>query len=387
MHEGLAALFAYRIAQLGPISFTLAANDYGLELLSGDPAPIEEAIEAGLFSTGASAPRYSGQPQRGRAGAAAVPRDRAGRGAHLPGISRREQVGEAGAGLERIAVRRLRPVRPGQPAAVPGPSRGAGAPARAEPSGHARWTGSGPGACRWSTWSGRRRSRSRCSSTAHASRSRSEKLADRIRRMAAPLREGRRRPAIRARAAPGLSERRMTDVQVRLAGEDVLLLPERALFWPRAATLVAADFHWGKGADLPRGRNPDSGRGHRRRPDPARRRAAPNLRAAPGHSRRSVSCARRPDRRPDVRGAAPLAGAAPGARDPARSGQPRPPCRRSARRSPNQQLERAGVRAAVHSAARAIGLGRRVHPRRPPAPRASCSPGPGWCASTSPASG
>ena len=51
VHEGLAALFAYRIAQLGPISFTLAANDYGLELLSADPAPIDEAIEAGLFST------------------------------------------------------------------------------------------------------------------------------------------------------------------------------------------------------------------------------------------------------------------------------------------------------------------------------------------------
>ena len=50
VHEGLAALFAYRLAQLGPISFTLAANDYGIELLSTDPAPIEEAIEAGLFS-------------------------------------------------------------------------------------------------------------------------------------------------------------------------------------------------------------------------------------------------------------------------------------------------------------------------------------------------
>ena len=50
VHEGLAALFAYRIAQLGPISFTLAANDYGLELLSADPAPIAEAIDAGLFS-------------------------------------------------------------------------------------------------------------------------------------------------------------------------------------------------------------------------------------------------------------------------------------------------------------------------------------------------
>jgi ATP-dependent helicase Lhr and Lhr-like helicase len=50
VHEGLAALFAYRIAQLGPISFTLAANDYGLELLSPEPPPIHEAIEAGLFS-------------------------------------------------------------------------------------------------------------------------------------------------------------------------------------------------------------------------------------------------------------------------------------------------------------------------------------------------
>ncbi|HUR94478.1 MAG TPA: ligase-associated DNA damage response endonuclease PdeM [Gemmatimonadales bacterium] len=40
----------------------------------------------------------------------------------------------------------------------------------------------------------------------------------------------------------------MTDARVRLAGEDVLLLPERALFWPRAGTLIAADFHWGKGA-------------------------------------------------------------------------------------------------------------------------------------------
>ncbi len=50
VHEGLAALFAYRIAQLGPISFTLAANDYGLELLSADRAPLDEAIEAGLLS-------------------------------------------------------------------------------------------------------------------------------------------------------------------------------------------------------------------------------------------------------------------------------------------------------------------------------------------------
>ena len=50
VHEGMAALFAYRLAQLGPITFTLAANDYGFELLSPDPARLEEALDAGLLS-------------------------------------------------------------------------------------------------------------------------------------------------------------------------------------------------------------------------------------------------------------------------------------------------------------------------------------------------
>ena len=51
VHEGLAALFAYRIAQLAPITFSFACNDYGFELLSPDPAPIEEALEAGLLGS------------------------------------------------------------------------------------------------------------------------------------------------------------------------------------------------------------------------------------------------------------------------------------------------------------------------------------------------
>jgi len=51
VHEGLAALFAYRIAQLSPITFSFACNDYGFELLSPEPAPIEEALEAGLLTT------------------------------------------------------------------------------------------------------------------------------------------------------------------------------------------------------------------------------------------------------------------------------------------------------------------------------------------------
>ncbi|MEO7521921.1 MAG: DNA ligase-associated DEXH box helicase, partial [Gemmatimonas sp.] len=51
VHEGVAALFAYRIAQIAPISFSYSCNDYGFELLSPEPAPVEEAIEAGLIST------------------------------------------------------------------------------------------------------------------------------------------------------------------------------------------------------------------------------------------------------------------------------------------------------------------------------------------------
>ena len=40
----------------------------------------------------------------------------------------------------------------------------------------------------------------------------------------------------------------MTDFLLHLAGEQVRLLPERALFWPSACVLVVADLHWGKAA-------------------------------------------------------------------------------------------------------------------------------------------
>jgi len=49
VHEGLSALFAYRIARVAPISFTFSSNDYGFELLSPDEAPLEEAIAQGLL--------------------------------------------------------------------------------------------------------------------------------------------------------------------------------------------------------------------------------------------------------------------------------------------------------------------------------------------------
>lgn len=50
VHEGLAALFAWRISRLRPITFSMAMNDYGVELLAPDPAPIEEALERELLS-------------------------------------------------------------------------------------------------------------------------------------------------------------------------------------------------------------------------------------------------------------------------------------------------------------------------------------------------
>jgi ATP-dependent Lhr-like helicase len=50
VHEGLAALFAFRIGRLQPITFTISVNDYGFELLAPEAAPLEMALEAGLLS-------------------------------------------------------------------------------------------------------------------------------------------------------------------------------------------------------------------------------------------------------------------------------------------------------------------------------------------------
>lgn len=50
VHELLGALTAWRISRLQPISFSIAMNDYGFELLSDTPIPFEEALESDLFS-------------------------------------------------------------------------------------------------------------------------------------------------------------------------------------------------------------------------------------------------------------------------------------------------------------------------------------------------
>lgn len=51
VHEGVAALMAYRMSLLQPMSFSMAYNDYGFELLSDQPIPITEAFDSDLFST------------------------------------------------------------------------------------------------------------------------------------------------------------------------------------------------------------------------------------------------------------------------------------------------------------------------------------------------
>ena len=51
VHEGMAALVAHRIAQIQPITFSIAMNDYGFELLSDQPIPIEEAIETDVLGS------------------------------------------------------------------------------------------------------------------------------------------------------------------------------------------------------------------------------------------------------------------------------------------------------------------------------------------------
>jgi DNA ligase-associated metallophosphoesterase len=40
----------------------------------------------------------------------------------------------------------------------------------------------------------------------------------------------------------------MTDATITISGDELVLMPERAVFWPRTATLLVADPHFGKAA-------------------------------------------------------------------------------------------------------------------------------------------
>jgi len=50
VHEGMSALIAHRLSKMTPITFSIAMNDYGFELLSDQDIPIEDALEKDLFS-------------------------------------------------------------------------------------------------------------------------------------------------------------------------------------------------------------------------------------------------------------------------------------------------------------------------------------------------
>ncbi|TDN95497.1 ATP-dependent Lhr-like helicase [Salegentibacter sp. 24] len=51
VHEALGSLLAYRISLLSPISFSIAFNDYGFELLSDQKMDLQQVLDNNLFST------------------------------------------------------------------------------------------------------------------------------------------------------------------------------------------------------------------------------------------------------------------------------------------------------------------------------------------------
>ncbi len=51
VHEAMGSLLAYRISLLLPISFTIAFNDYGFELLSDQEIDMEQVLDNDLFSS------------------------------------------------------------------------------------------------------------------------------------------------------------------------------------------------------------------------------------------------------------------------------------------------------------------------------------------------
>lgn len=51
VHEAMAAILAYRISRIRPITFSFAMNDYGFELLSDQPIPVDDTNAYELFSS------------------------------------------------------------------------------------------------------------------------------------------------------------------------------------------------------------------------------------------------------------------------------------------------------------------------------------------------
>ncbi len=50
VHEAMSAILAYRIGKITPLTFSIAMNDYGFELLSDQPIPLDDTNAADLFT-------------------------------------------------------------------------------------------------------------------------------------------------------------------------------------------------------------------------------------------------------------------------------------------------------------------------------------------------
>ena len=50
VHQGMGSLIGYRLSQMKPLSFSIAMNDYGFELVSDQEIPIDEALQQNLFA-------------------------------------------------------------------------------------------------------------------------------------------------------------------------------------------------------------------------------------------------------------------------------------------------------------------------------------------------
>jgi ATP-dependent Lhr-like helicase len=51
VHEAMSAILAFRISQITPISFSIAMNDYGFELLSDQSVPLDDTNAYELFTS------------------------------------------------------------------------------------------------------------------------------------------------------------------------------------------------------------------------------------------------------------------------------------------------------------------------------------------------
>lgn len=51
VHEAMSAILAYRISQVTPITFSISMSDYGFELLSDQPIPVDDSNARELFTT------------------------------------------------------------------------------------------------------------------------------------------------------------------------------------------------------------------------------------------------------------------------------------------------------------------------------------------------